>query len=70
MKSNRPDIVIKDYKRKICFLIDMPVPTDSSISVKEYNEIRKFKELGIEIGKTWHCDSNSGSSEYVYERDR
>ena len=41
IKRNRPDLVVKDYKRKTCFLIDMSVPTDNNKSVKEYNEISK-----------------------------
>ena len=37
-KNNRPDIVVKYYKRKTCFLIDMAVPSDNNISVKESNK--------------------------------
>ena len=51
IKSNRPNIVAKDYKRKICLLIDMFVPTDYNILVKEYNEISKYKDLEIETEK-------------------
>ena len=32
----------------------MVVPTDNSISVKEYDEINKYKNLKIEIEKMWH----------------
>ena len=39
IKSYRPDLIIKDYKRKICLLIDMSVSTDDNISVKEKNKI-------------------------------
>ena len=45
IKSKRPDIVVKDYKRKTCILIDMSVPTDNNTSVKEYNKISKYKDL-------------------------
>ena len=38
VKTNRLDIVIKNYKRKICLLIDMSNPTDNNISVKEYSK--------------------------------
>ena len=39
IRSNRPDIVVKDYKRKTCLLFDMLT------SVKEYNKISKCKDL-------------------------
>ena len=32
IKSNRPNIVVKDYKSKTCPLINMTAPTDSIIS--------------------------------------
>ena len=39
IKTNRPAIMVKDYKRKPILLIDMSVPTEN-ILVKEYNEIK------------------------------
>ena len=35
IKTNKPDIVVKDHKRKACLLIDMAVTTDDNVSVKE-----------------------------------
>ena len=72
IKTNRQDIVIKDYKRKIYLLIDMSVSTDNKISVKEYNEISKYKHLEIDFAKMWYYyfTSNSGSTGYDQERDR
>ena len=35
IKSHRPDIVIKEYKRKAWVLIDMSGPTNNNISVKK-----------------------------------
>ena len=51
VKSNGPDIVIKDYKWKTCFLIDMTMLEDSDISVNEYNKMINYKDPGIEIEK-------------------
>ena len=34
IKSRRPDIEIKDYKRKKCLLIDVTISTDYNILVK------------------------------------
>ena len=46
-----PDFVVKDNTRKICLQIDMSVPTDINISVKEYNKIIQACKL---ILKMWH----------------
>ena len=43
IKRNRPDLVVKDYKRKT-YLIDMVIPTDNNILIKEYYKISKYKE--------------------------
>ena len=51
-KSNRLEIVVKDYKRKTCLLIDMSIPTYNNISIKEYNKISEHKDLEIEILKS------------------
>ena len=44
-------VVVKDYKRETCFLIEMSVPTDNYISTQEYNKISKYKQLEIAIEK-------------------
>ena len=35
-------------------LIDMWVPTDNNVSVKEFNTINKYKNLEIETENIWH----------------
>ena len=46
--------MFKDFKRKICFPIDMSVPTNNNISVKKYDKISKYKDLKIEVEKIWY----------------
>ena len=53
IQANRPDIVIKDYKSRTCLLIDMTIPTDRNISVKEFDTLSKYKDLQIEIERMW-----------------
>ena len=65
MKSKRWDIVFKDNKRKTCLLIDMSVPTDINLSVKDCNQISKYKGPEREIEKKRHL--NSGSPGYDQE---
>lgn len=47
IKANQLNIVIKDHKRK-WFLIDLPMPSDKNISVKEPDKISKYKDIEIE----------------------
>ena len=54
IQANRPDIVIKDHKNKTCFLVDMAIPTDRNISIKEFDKPSKYKDLQIEIERMWH----------------
>ena len=39
--ASRPDITLKDCKKKTCLLIDMTVPSDRNLSLEEYEKISK-----------------------------
>ena len=54
VKVNRSDIVVKCQQEKSCLLIDMTVPSDRNLSIKEYEKMSKYKDLEIEIQKMWH----------------
>ena len=54
IKANRPDIIVKDHKEKTCLLIDMTVPSNRNLSLKEYEKVSKYKDLEIEIQKMWN----------------
>ena len=47
--ANRPDIVVKDSVNSTCKLIDMTVPSDRNIALKEID-----KDLELEIQRMWH----------------
>ena len=51
--ANRPDIVLKNKKDKICLLIDMTVSLDTNTSVKATQKFTKYKELEIEVERMW-----------------
>ena len=53
IKANRPDIVVKDKKERTCLLIDMSIPTERNTSLKIIEKLSKYKDLEIEIEKTW-----------------
>ena len=58
IKANRPDIVVKDRIEKTCLLIDMSVPSDKNVAVKEFDKLSKYKDLEIEIQKMWHLKTS------------
>ena len=47
--ANRPDIIVKDSVNSTCKLIDMTVPSDRNIAVKETEKKCKYKDLELEI---------------------
>ena len=53
IKANRPDIVVKDYQERKCLLIEVSVPTDDNVSLKEMEKLSKYKDLEIEITRMW-----------------
>ena len=53
IRSNRPDIVIRDKSAKTCLLLDVSIPSDRNTSLKTYEKISKYKDLEIEIEKSW-----------------
>ena len=53
IKVNRSDIVVKDKKERPCMLIDMFIPTERNTSLKTAEKLSKYKDLEIQIEKTW-----------------
>jgi hypothetical protein len=52
--GNRPDIIIKNKKDKICLLIDVAIPSDRNVVNKEAKKKLKYKNLSIEIQQMWN----------------
>jgi hypothetical protein len=48
--ANRPNIIIKNKKDKICKLIDVAIPADRNVVQKKL----KYKSLCIEIQQMWN----------------
>ncbi len=53
IKANRPDIVVKDHQERKCLLIEVSVPADDNVSLKEMEKLSKYKDLEIEITRMW-----------------
>jgi hypothetical protein len=47
--ANRPDIIIKNEKDKICLLMDVAILSDRNVIQKESKKKLKYKNLSIEI---------------------
>lgn len=52
--ANRPDIVLHNRAERTCLLIDIAIPDDNNITVKEAEKISKYKDLQIEIQRMWN----------------
>ena len=50
--ANRPDIIIKNEKEKIC--IDVAIPADRNVPQKEAEKKLKYKSLCIQIQRMWN----------------
>ena len=57
INANRPDIVVKDHKKKICYLLDISTPSDRNIANKEIEKLSKYKDLEIEINRMWNMET-------------
>ena len=51
---NRPDLIIKNKKEKVCTLIDVAIPADRNDVRKEAEKKLKYKTLCVEIQRMWN----------------
>ena len=47
------DIVVIDKEKRECKIIDLAVPGDQNIKVKELEEITKYQDLRLQVQKLW-----------------
>ena len=52
--NNKPDIIIRDNKKRTCMLIDVAISGDRNVIKKENSKILKYKDLTIEIQRMWN----------------
>ena len=57
--ANRPDIIVKDLTNLTCKLIDMTIPSDRNIALKETEKKSKYKDLELEIQRMWHMKTEA-----------
>ena len=51
IEANRPDITVKNFEENTCIMIDVTVPGDKNVSLKEFQKLPKYKDLEIEFTK-------------------
>jgi len=59
--ANRPDIIIKDKKEKICTLIDVAVPADRNVVQKEAKKKFMYRDTANVEPEMYDCTSNNWS---------
>jgi hypothetical protein len=52
--NNKLDIVIRDYEKGTCMLIDVAIPGDRNVIQKEAEKILQCKDLTMEIKRMWN----------------
>jgi hypothetical protein len=52
--ANRPDIIIKNKKEKLCTPIDLAMPADRNVVPKEVEKKLKCNSLGTELQRMWN----------------
>ena len=53
MSTRRPDIVVINKVAGSISLIDVAIPADKHISVKEEEKLTKYQHLQIELERLW-----------------
>ena len=53
IEHRRLDIVVIDKEKRECKIIDLAVPGDQNIKVKELEEITKYQDLRLQLQKLW-----------------
>ena len=52
--ANRLDIIVEDSVNSTCKLIDMTVPSDRNIALKETEKKKQVESPKLEIQRMWH----------------
>ena len=59
MKDNRPDLIMTGKNERKCIMVDMSIPPDKNISIKEVEKLSKYKDLEIEVTKMWEMKTST-----------
>ena len=54
ISARRPDLIINNKKKSICKIVDIAVPADHRIKLKECKKKDKYFDLARELKKLWN----------------
>jgi len=54
VSNNKPDIIIRDNKKRTCMSTDIAISADRNMIKKEAENILKYKDIIIEIQRMWN----------------
>ena len=70
--NNKPDVIIRDNEKGTCVLIDVAISGDRNVIKKEAEKILKYKDLTVEIQRTWNVknkgDTGNNRGDWDYFR--
>ena len=53
IEARRPDLILVNKKEKECLIIDIAVPGDNRVHIKEVEKVEKYQELKRELKRLW-----------------
>ena len=59
INANKPDIIVKDKKANSCLMIDMTIPSERNVSIKQVEKLSKYKDLEMEVAKMWKMKTST-----------
>ena len=51
IEANRPDITTENFEENTGIMVDVTVPADKNISLKEFQNLSRYKDIKIEVTK-------------------
>ena len=55
IEHRRPDIVVIDKEKRECEIVNIAVPGDQNIKVKELEKITKYQDLRLQVQNLWNA---------------
>ena len=53
LAARHPDIVVIDKLQNVVQIVDVAVPSDCNVTMKEIEKIEKYKDLSVELSSLW-----------------
>ena len=53
LAARRPDIIVIDNLHNVVQIVDVAVPSDCNVTMKEIEKIEKYKDLSVELSSLW-----------------